>query len=390
MLRKTIAAIGIMVSIASITTINASADVIDNTSSINNVSQITNENLAKKDSNIELGGMLATDGISTFYVKDVDSDFTQSIYRCNNDGTGDVEILGNEKNIQYDCLNICGDWIYYRKIDRNSKDSNKGESLCKIKKDGTEKTELISDLQFRNMQIRGNYIYLEIYSSNEIRFGKKGFYKIYSSNETRFGKKGFYKFNLDGTLSKAIIQDNNSENCYNFDVIGDYAYFLRSYDDGRLGRTSLDRINLDGTNKVQVIDNRNLVNLSFGKIMNDGEYIYYTKSYMDTDENGSNGIYRIKKDGTDEKKIYDGSVYDVNLSDGWIYCYSPDKNKILRMKNDGTEVSEIGFQNVFNTGNYIAGDWIYYNVVCGKDSKGKRDVRLIRTKIDGSKTQVLN
>lgn len=94
--------------------------------------------------------------------------------------------------------------------------------------------------------------------------------------------------------------------------------------------------------------NANLVN--GGEIASDGEWLYYSSS---------DGLYKIKSDGTGNFKLSKDTAKYINVSDGWVYFVNNDDRKIYKVKSDGTgpyKVSDVQVKEI-----YVQGDYIYYH-----------------------------
>ena len=82
-----------------------------------------------------------------------------------------------------------------------------------------------------------------------------------------------------------------------------------------------------------------------------GNWIYFANKY------GYNSIYKIKKDGTSIKKLYDGYIDNINVIGDWVYFSNG--NKFCKIKTDGSQYTEIS--NEFIADFCIIGDEVYFN-----------------------------
>lgn len=105
----------------------------------------------------------------------------------------------------------------------------------------------------------------------------------------------------------------------------------------------------------------NLVN--GGLAAEQGDWIYFANS------SSYNSIYKMRKDGTSNTKLYDGYCSSINVIGDWIY-FSNDY-KLCKIKTNGTEYTKISDENIYNFS--IIGDWVYFT------NNG-----LIKMKTDGS------
>jgi hypothetical protein len=103
-----------------------------------------------------------------------------------------------------------------------------------------------------------------------------------------------------------------------------------------------------------------------GSIAKQGDWIYYRNS-KDYDS-----LYKVRTDGSENTKLYEGSVRSVNVIDDRIYFIQSETLPppqtavhIYRLNTDGTGATKL-FDNSlpFNTGLvndiFVVGDWIYY------------------------------
>lgn len=84
-----------------------------------------------------------------------------------------------------------------------------------------------------------------------------------------------------------------------------------------------------------------------------GEWIYFVN------KSGFNSLYKVRKDGTSIKKLFDGSIQNINVVDDWIYFLNFSSGfSICKIKTDGSGYSELLKGLFFNF--TIKGDWLYY------------------------------
>lgn len=92
----------------------------------------------------------------------------------------------------------------------------------------------------------------------------------------------------------------------------------------------------------------NLVN--YGLAAEQGEWIYYTN------KSGFNSIYKMRKDGTSIKKLYDGYIESINVIGEWVYFSN--HYRLCKIKTDGSEYTEMSNEVIANLN--IIGDWVYF------------------------------
>jgi hypothetical protein len=152
-----------------------------------------------------------------------------------------------------------GDWIYYLTSAADTVNSNLGSEadpgkqyLCKIKTDGTGKTQ-ISSGKLYCLNVVGDWIYCVGYNGN--------------SGEDYY----LYKIKTDGTGKTQIGKDNNIG--LTIAVAGNWIYYTRSHDPGKLYK-----IRTDGTGKTQINSGEKGDNI--GTFNVSGGWIYYDNCFV--------------------------------------------------------------------------------------------------------------
>lgn len=134
--------------------------------------------------------------------------------------------------------------------------------------------------------------------------------------------EGLYRVKTDGT-NKMKLLDNN---IYDFHIDNSGIYYLTLKSD--LTIEGYYKINLDGTNR-QILINDLVSDSSFSSEVYK-DYIYYHQE---------DGMYRVKKDGTDKKKIINQSIQEFKIIDDHIYYKS--KGDLYSAVCDGGEQEKI-------------------------------------------------
>ncbi|MCL2577699.1 MAG: DUF5050 domain-containing protein [Defluviitaleaceae bacterium] len=138
-----------------------------------------------------------------------------------------------------------------------------------------------------------------------------------------------YRIRTDGTERMRL---SNSEARGRIIVDDGWVYYSDFTDD-----ISIFKIRIDGTEHQQVVARTSHEWTDAGFNIFDG-WIYFS-SYL------SDGIYRIRTDGTDRQKISDGFGREISIIDDWIY-YRPGYDTdifspLYRMRKDGTERGQV-------------------------------------------------
>ena len=146
------------------------------------------------------------------------------------------------------------------------------------------------------------------------------------------------------------------------------------------------KIEKDTTKEERGNTNGNLLN--GGMIAYQGEWLYFSSE-------GS--LYKSKLDGSEIKIIYkaeenDGNIANINIIDDELYfsAGNHEKGGLYRIKDDGSDVKKL----VSDTGGgrqekvYVVGDWIYYDkkYVLKKDGDGSDKKQIIEEKSGSTET----
>lgn len=235
--------------------------------------------------------------------------------------------IGNISNYGFAVEN--DDWIFYNydetKIIRINKEN--GERDVVLEKEGIDSLNLIDDK-----------LYYDIYDDDEV---DEGIYVIdLNNNEIQklcedsacdinivdgyiyyinYSDDGtIYRMNIDGSEKQKI----NSLSFYSLVVEGDWMYVINSIDDYKLSK-----LKTDGTELI-VLDNEHsdcsYINIS-------GEWIYYILDYED-------GIFRVKKDGSEQQKLITKNVSLINVYKDYVFfSYEEvnDKSYLCRIDKNG-------------------------------------------------------
>jgi len=165
-------------------------------------------------------------------------------------------------------------------------------------------------------------------------FGLSGEWVIFQSSED--GNK-LYKIKTDGTEKQKISDDIAT----NIVVCGEWIFYIEKNSE------KLFKIKIDGTNRSMLVD------YAVYDMRVNGDWIYYLNC-----SNDKFSLYRIKANGTDEMKIYDGIVSCYDISENWIYLYDLKNGKLMKIKDDGSEMIDISEEESRNL--IVQNDWIYY------------------------------
>lgn len=178
-------------------------------------------------------------------------------------------------------LRVAGDWVYYFDSDF---------LLHRMKKDGSLNT-MISDTPGEFINVDGEKIY-------------------YIEGAAEDGS--IYQMNNDGTQKKQLLTDKATKLIYH----EGWLYYINISDGNKVYR-----VRTDGTGKEKILDEFcNSINI-------DKDWIYYIPF-------ASNGIYKIKFDGTDKRTLVENKeCYILNILGDKLYAvvFENDEDKVYIM-----------------------------------------------------------
>lgn len=273
----------------------------------------------------------------TFTPKEVKTD-EDNIVVIKKDETdqSDVHRYGNTTGNIANCGYIAqqGDWLYYR----NSSDGN---SLYKMRIDGTERKKLSNDAVYSIGVLDDTVYYSNAGGGDAIyKVGIDGTGRSLVTSDSAFYLNVvddwiYYRNSSDGDCLYRIKTDGgnreklNSISSWNINVIGDEIFYQ-----ARLGAARpswyLYKMNTDGTG------NGSLISDNTGVVTVVGDYVYY-RNYSD---NGK--LYRVRKDGSEKRKLNDDMTFYTNITSNYIYYGNVDEdNAFYRVRTDGSERMKI-------------------------------------------------
>lgn len=292
-------------------------------------------------------------------------DHQGDLSKIKKDGSSQTKLLDGD----FDAFCIAEPWVYYAK--GNSYLIGKGDNMTigKIRTDGNENTELskltINSEQDDTAQIKvsGDYIYYA--------FGKN---YSYSESMPNFG---IYKLKNDSNDSSKILGDEVNRIVA---IEEGWIYFIEPTSTDDTGG-NLYRMNLEGAKKTFLAAVSHCdpnYSEACGPVIN-GDWIYYINSA----ENDS--PFKVRKDGTEKQKIYDGSATSLFARNGWIYFKqgtNPYNGEIVKIQIEGDETETLC--KLVDRAGYILGiddKWIYYI------ERGKDGSRWCKVGLDGKSNQ---
>ena len=234
-------------------------------------------------------------------------------------------------------VNVLNGWIYFYAS------GEKGTGIYKIKTDGSKFQRILSDSsQWRSLWGMGESLY-------------------YDYN---------YKIDKNGS-NKKQIGEKRTPISYSFNISDGYMYYC---EENMEGDHCIYKEKIDGTDKTEIYDER------ADYMIVDNGWIYFLTGY-------GSALNKMKIDGTDYKKLIVTSIGNMNIKDDWIYYESSDG--IYKIKTDGTENQKLyaytSEQYSSLGGLCIVGDWLYY---ADENYEDNTKDKIFRAKTDGSKKEV--
>lgn len=244
------------------------------------------------------------------------------LYKTDKDGEN-VEVLDNNQNQSISAINIVGDWIYCTDYVGGFRIKTSGQAREEEK--GLPKDILIKD-------IKGDR------SQNDIKHGDKNYTGIICSGDFVFYSMGnkTIQYNIKTNEKKVVL----NQFAGNMDVFGEYLYFTNGFN-------KIYRIKTDGNGEMEEFFNERVTSFVIY-----GDYVYYTKL------KDNYGLYRIKLDGSQNEKVFEGMFDTYYIKEGYIY-YLNYNSGIYKVNTNTKEVQELVGAPV-NQKFILAGDYIYY------------------------------
>ena len=100
-------------------------------------------------------------------------------------------------------------------------------------------------------------------------------------------------------------------------------------------------------------------NNNLGLAVQDGKWIYY----VDIDDNEPVGICKVKNNGKKTEKIVEGTMYELNILDGYIYCIEYDEDNdqfnLIKIKTNGKNKETLA-RDIDEDTITVTEKWVYY------------------------------
>lgn len=263
-------------------------------------------------------------------------------------------------NLPKDAITVRqGDWIYF------SSDSKGGAPLSKCKADGTSFMHL-SEKYATNITIAGDWIYFTSTSSYLYRIKTDGTDETQLSNEHyRWFKvvdnkiycsspDSFTTMDMDGSNKLNVPVDGM---IIDPDIAYNYFYYIEQSSAAPYMQ-KIYRMKTDGSDKVQ-ISSEELYNIGRLKVYNN--LVYFT---VNTDNPFIQHLKKMNLNGTENTSIVDCFYNSFDISEDWIYYFTPDNHWLSKIKIDGSKNSQIADSGYYLSA--IRDGWIYYFTVNGE------------------------
>jgi len=263
------------------------------------------------------------------------------IYKVKNNDDRKQLVYEGDKRV-FD-VNVTGQWVYFTLA---------GGDLCRIKTDGKEFERLKEEglLAVNTMTVAGDNIY---FVDNNLKM-----YKM-NINDKKLVKLYYNKVQYQVADNDIYINGGHAEGCKIF------------------------KMDIEGRNKKTLVEEPVLTLCAYD------EWIYYVSNGTDKK------IYKVKKDGTNKSLVYAcddkvDMINNINVTKDYIFftvnkgvdvSQCGPKDKLYKMKKDGTEVTFICDDVSRLSGISVAGSWIYYkeyanDILCRVSLDGKINEKL--------------
>lgn len=248
-----------------------------------------------------------------------------SLYKMNQEGKKKQKL--NSEYVRY--LNVLDDWVYYvcsrsdRTIKRTTTDGRITETLSM-----DESAYLVlydGWLYYGDFSDGGALCKMKIDGTEKTQLN--GDYDVWYQN---ISGGYIYYTSLDGPPFSKISTEGLNNTSYDFD------YTIRSFnvidDSIYFALRNLFRMNLDGTN-IEMIGDENIRPWAINVV---GDWIYFNDSR-------TLNIYKIKTDGSEKTQLtFDNKAYFINIVGDWIYYIdSVPARELNRVKVDGSYQEKI-------------------------------------------------
>ena len=267
------------------------------------------------------------------------------IYKMKEDGSA-KEKLGDDSAF---FMNVVGGYLYYDAY------VNDGYKFIKMKIDGSEK-KIIFDKRCMFANIVGDWVYF-----------------ISTSEENPYSGH-VCKIKTDGSAFKRL---SNNANSFCLNVVNDWVYFLNrdpgeNWDSDNL----VYRIKTDGTDESKYSS----IQCIQQQFVATDECVYQDGF----DDDIKNCLFKINSNGkVIEKLNLTTSISSFCVLDGWVYYFGFNDNDdsdtapLFKIKVDGTNNKKLLDVKYNNSKIFVAGDWIYYTVPEYIRIKGKNEEHMV-------------
>ena len=272
------------------------------------------------------GGYYASDGEFIYFVNPNDGD---ALYRMTVELTDLTRLDGSK----CDELFIDREYLYYSAWNPDvSQRTSPFPDLCRIRKDGTERTVL---------------------AQNSGILGLTGYGVVFKEYNPENSYSQMKVIQKDGSGAASLVPMPDLQDDSFFVVTPEFLFYSNLSDEDVHG---LYRVNLDGTGRVKLSDD-----YAWWTNVRDG-VIYYSVTYFD----GTGKIVRMNIDGSQREIIAEGRFGRLHVTDEWIYCvdYAQEPNGLYRMRHDGTEKAELFSTEGVYAVNCVAG-MVFFNGIKG-------------------------
>lgn len=269
-----------------------------------------------------------------------------------NGETGNINFYGNTNSniVNQGLASIQDDWIFYCTPD----------GLFKVKTDGTGEKNLLPNTDGENciysINAAGDWVYYTNFTggmhklyrtktdgskTEELGAGYNKIRVVYNSIYC-WDRPNVYTMHLEGTDELSLLRESASSD-FTINFTEDYIYLCCAGEDGKDG---IYRIKYDGTEKKLLYSGRT-------------DYLVVEDGYVFFQGHRDHQLYRISVDGGERELVLeDAALWGVNVTDGWVYYCNRGDYGMYKIRLDGTEKQQLSDGRISDIN--VVGDWIYY------------------------------
>lgn len=174
--------------------------------------------------------------------------------------------------------------------------------------------------------------------------------RLYFTNKKN---SNIYKMNTDGTSVRKL----NNDDVELISVVGEWIYYLCASD------KKIYKVNSDGFDRTPLCNGfydengEGISNLVCKNLNVESNWIYFSAEFEE--DASRNGIYKMRKDGSNKERVSSGHPLVLSLDNNYLYYISKDDKLLYKISKEGKDVKKI--VNTVVTSFVVSDGWIYYS-----------------------------